>query len=208
MSQGTGYRGEVRRIALAGGIGAGKSTVVDYLRAKGFIAVDADEVYADLVSRGQPLLDVLVDAFGAAVVTPDGDLNRTFLGSIVFADATARARLDAITHPVVGREMRRRLDEARGEAVFVAIPLFRHEHRESLAIDEVWSVHVAPEVAEQRLVDQRALSPAEARARIASQMDNASRESLSDVVIWNNTDRDALRGRVDELLKERGLDGH
>jgi len=208
MSHPTHYRGEVTRIALIGGIGAGKSTVVDYLRARGFVAVDADEVYRELVDRGQPLLAALVDAFGDAVLTPEGELDRPFLASVVFADPTALTRLDAITHPMVGREMRRQLDAAPGRVVFAAVPLYRPEHRESLALDEVWSVQVAPEIAVERLVEQRAMTEGDARARIASQMSNEQREALVDEVIWNNTDRDALNERVDELLRQRGLDGH
>ena len=207
MSHPTHYRGEVTRIALIGGIGAGKSTVVDYVRARSFVAVDADEVYAALVGPGQPLLAALVDAFGSAVLTPTGELDRPFLASVVFSDPTALTRLDAITHPLVGREMRRQLDAAPGRAVFAAVPLYRPEHRESLALDEVWSVQVAPEIAIERLVEQRAMTEADARARIASQMSNEQRGPLVDEVIWNNTDRDALRERVDELLRERGLDG-
>ena len=207
MSHPTHYRGEVTRIALVGGIGAGKSTVVDYVRARGFVAVDADEVYAALVSPGQPLLAALVDAFGSAVLTSAEELDRSFLASVVFADPTALTRLDAITHPLVGREMRRQLDAAPGRAVFAAVPLYRPAHRESLDLDEVWSVQVAPEIAVERLVEQRAMTEADARARIASQMSNEQREPLVDEVIWNNTDRDALRERIDELLRERGLDG-
>jgi dephospho-CoA kinase len=208
MSQGTQYRGEVKRIALAGGIGAGKSTVVDYLRSKDLVAVDADEVYRDLVGRGQPLLAILVDAFGAAILTPEGELDRAFLGSVIFSDASARERLDAITHPPVGLEIRRQLDAATGEAVFAAIPLYRREHRDALAIDEVWSVQVAPEIAIDRLVNQRGITESAARSRIASQMSNEQRERLADEVIWNNTDRESLRERVDELLVESGIHGH
>ena len=208
MSQGTQYRGEVKRIALAGGIGAGKSTVVAYLRAEGFVAIDADEVYHDLVAAGGPLLAVLVDAFGTAILTDEGELDRGFLASVVFRDATALARLNAITHPAVGREMRRQLEAASGEAAFAAIPLFRAHHRRDLELDEVWAVAVSPELARERLVAQRAMSENEVRRRIDQQMDNAERERLADLVIWNNTDRDALRARIDELLRERGLNGH
>jgi dephospho-CoA kinase len=208
MSQGTRYRGEVKRIALVGGIGAGKSTVVDYLRAQGFEAIDADEVYRDLVAAGQPLLATLVDAFGTGILTPDGGLDRAFLSAIVFHDNTALTRLNGITHPPVGREMRRRLDTAVGEAVFAAIPLFRPEHRNELDLDEVWSIQVGPEIAIERLVAQRAMTEEEARARIAHQVDNDEREKMADEVIWNNTDRAALLSRIDELLRERGLDGH
>ncbi|NNN07661.1 MAG: dephospho-CoA kinase [Acidimicrobiaceae bacterium] len=196
----------MKRIALGGGIGAGKSTVVDHLRARGYVAIDADEVYRDLVARQQPLLATLVDAFGTAILTSDGELDRSFLSSVVFSDRSALNRLNAITHPIVGREMRRALDAASGDVAFVAIPLLRSEHRHQLALDEVWSIQVASEVAIDRLVSQRAMSVREARTRIDSQMSNAEREYLADEVIWNNADRDALRGRVDELLRSRGLD--
>ena len=205
MSQATQYRGEVKRIALAGGIGAGKSTVVDYLRSINFVAIDADEVYRDLVGAGQPLLDILVDAFGDAILTPDRELDRVFLATLVFQDPTALARLNSITHPPVGKEMRHQLDGATGLAVFAAIPLFREEHRRELALDEVWSVQVMSEIAIERLVDQRGLSAESAEARIASQMSNQERERLADEVIWNNTDRESLKTRIDELIRERGL---
>ena len=198
----------MRRIALAGGIGAGKSTVVDHLRARGFVAVDADEVYADLTRPGEPLLDVVVDAFGSAALTPQGALDRPFVAAVVFNDTTALARLNAITHRAVAEEMRRRMDEASGAAVFAAIPLLQAQHRRSLALDEVWAVQVDPAVALGRLVDQRHMTPDEARRRIAAQMSNDDRAALADEVIWNDLDRDALTDRVDELLREHGLDEH
>lgn len=198
----------VKRIALAGGIGAGKSTVVAYLRSVGVVAVDADEVYRELVGRSSPLLHALVDAFGSAIVTPEGELDRRFLATVVFSDSSARARLDAITHPSIGREMRRQLDAATGDVVVAALPLFRPVHRDTLALDEVWSIQVSPEIAVDRLVEQRAMTVDEARARIASQVSNDERASLADEVIWNNTDRESLRQRVALMLRERGLRGH
>jgi dephospho-CoA kinase len=197
----------MKRIAVAGGIGAGKSTVVEYLRAKGFLAIDADEVYRDITAPGSPLLSVLVDAFGSAILDADRELDRAFLSSIVFADATALRRLNGITHPAIGREIQRQLDSAVGDASFVAIPLYRAEHRRQLELDEMWAVQVSPEIALERLVQQRAMSEESARARIEAQMSNGERETLADEVVWNNEDRDALRVRIDELLRERGLDG-
>ncbi len=207
MSHPTRYRGGMRRIALAGGIGAGKSTAVDYLRARGFMALDADEVYRDLAAPHQPLLATLVDAFGSAILTHDGELDRSFLAAVVFNDRSALHRLNAITHPAIGRAIRRALDSADGDVAFVAIPLFRLEHRDELQLDEVWSIQVSPEIAVDRLVSQRAMGESEARARIAQQMSNEERQRLADEVIWNNTDRDTLQVRLDELLRQRGLDG-
>jgi dephospho-CoA kinase len=197
----------VKRIALAGGIGSGKSTVVDHLRGLGFVAVDADEVYHELSAPGQPLLGVLVDAFGDAVLDESGALDRPFLASVVFNDPTALSRLNRITHATIVTEMRRRCDLATGDAVFAAIPLYRDEHRESLQLDEVWSIQVEPEVAVERLVGQRAMSEEDACGRIRQQMSNDERQKFADEVIWNNRDRDALFARVDELLAQRGLRG-
>ena len=197
----------VKRIALAGGIGAGKSTVLAYLRSRAYVAIDADEVYRDLVSAREPLLASLVDAFGSAILTTDGELDRAFLGAVVFSDPTALTRLDAITHPPVGREILRQLDGAAGRAAFCAIPLFRPEHRRTLALDEVWSVQVPPAIALDRLVAQRGMSEETARARIACQETNEVLERQVDEVIWNTTDRESLWTRVDELLRERGISG-
>jgi dephospho-CoA kinase len=195
----------VKRIAVAGGIGAGKSTVVDHLRGYGFVAVDADEVYRDLTQAGQPLLSIMADAFGPSVLTTTGELDRDFMSAVIFNDSMARERVNAITHPAVGVEMRRQLDGAAGRAVFAAIPLFRPEHRTALDLDEVWMILVSPDVAMERLTQQRAMSEEEVGRRLAAQMDNQQRRALADIVIENNSSRDELLARVDELLGERGL---
>ena len=195
----------MKRIALAGGIGAGKSTVVDHLRARGFVAIDADEVYADLTRPGEPLLSVLVDAFGSAVLDEHGALDRAFLAAVVFHDRSALRRLNVIAHPRVTAEIRRRMDEVNASAVFTAIPLLGEHHRAALALDEVWSIQVEPHVAIDRLVAQRSMSDEEARRRIDAQMGNDERAALADQVVWNNQDRQSLRGRIDEMLSERGL---
>ena len=195
----------MKRIALAGGIGAGKSTVVDHRRARGFGAIDADEVYADLTRPGEPLLSVLVDAFGSAVLDEHGALDRAFLAAVVFHDRSALRRLNVIAHPRVTAEIRRRMDEVNASAVFTAIPLLGEHHRAALALDEVWSIQVEPHVAIERLVAQRSMSDEEARRRIDAQMGNDERAALADQVVWNNQDRQSLRGRIDEMLSERGL---
>ena len=198
------YRGVVKRIALTGGIGAGKSTVVEYLREMGLMAVDADEIYSTLVAPGESLLGNLVDAFGSAILKTDGSLDRGFLASVVFHDATALRRLNAVTHPAVGQKIREYLDEATGSVAFCAIPLLRREHRHDLNLDEVWSVQVEPDTAVQRLVHGRNMSERDARTRIANQVDNAARQSLADVVITNESDLTSLRRQVDDLLKVLG----
>ncbi|MDE3108130.1 MAG: dephospho-CoA kinase, partial [Acidobacteriota bacterium] len=88
----------MQRIALAGGIGAGKSTVSSYLASRGYFVLDADDVARDVVEPGQGAYRALVDAFGAAVLTDDLTIDRAFLADVVFHDASALRRLNAITH--------------------------------------------------------------------------------------------------------------
>jgi dephospho-CoA kinase len=195
----------VKRIVIAGGIGAGKSAVGDRLRSLGFTVVDADDVAHDVTKPGSPTLSALVDAFGSAVLDETGSLDRAFVAEVVFHDPSALRRLNAITHPAIGVEIAHRLDEADGDAAFAAIPLFRVEHRTAFALDAVWSVQVAPETAIRRLIDGRGFSEADARARLANQMSNDERAALADRVVWNEGTLDELYAELDVALSEAGL---
>jgi dephospho-CoA kinase len=195
----------VKRIVIAGGIGAGKSAVGERLRDLGFSVVDADDVAHDVTSPGTPTLAALVDAFGSAVLVADGSLDRAFVAEVVFHDASALRRLNAITHGAIGIEIAQRLDGAEGAAVFAAIPLFRAEHRAAFSLDAVWSVQVAPATALRRLIDGRGFSEADARARLAVQITNEERAASVDRVLWNEGTLDDLYAEVDAALREAGL---
>ena len=202
------YRGWVRRIALAGGIGAGKSTAQHYLEQRGFPVIDADEVARAVVAPGKPAYTALRDAFGDAILAADGTLDRAFLAEVVFHDATALSRLNAITHPRVGEEILARLAAAERDGapvVFVALPLFRPEHRAIFALDSAWAIEVAPDVALARLVESRHLSREDATARLAAQMSNEERRALVDHVVVNDGSLEDLTARLDELLTLEGL---
>ena len=202
---GSDYRGTVKRIVIAGGIGAGKSAVAQRLRELGFPVVDADDVAHDVTSPASPTLAALVDAFGSAVLDPNGSLDRAFVAEVVFHDASALRRLNAITHGPIGVEIVRRLDAAQGDAVFAAIPLFRPEHRGAFSLDAAWSVQVAPETAVRRLIDGRGFSEADARARLANQMSNDERAKVVDRVLWNEGTLDELYAELDAALGDVGL---
>jgi dephospho-CoA kinase len=195
----------MKRIVIAGGIGAGKSAVADRLRHLGFTVVDADDVAHDLTAPGSPTLSVLVDAFGGAVLDADGSLDRAFVADVVFHDESALRRLNAITHGPIGVEIARRLDAAEGDAVFAAIPLYRLEHRGAFSLDAVWSVQVAPETAVRRLIDGRGYSEAEARARLANQVSNDERAAVADRVLWNEGTLDELYAELESALDDAGL---
>lgn len=190
----------MKRVAIAGGIGAGKSTVTDRLTTLGFSVVDADIIARQVVEQGRPAWRALVDAFGTAVLTPEGDIDRKFLADVVFHDASALRRLNHITHGYIGAAMRAELDAASGDVVFVAIPLYRPEHRDELGLSEVWAIEVRPETALDRLVTMRDMDAEDARARLAAQMSNDERTAFADRVIENNGTPDDLYASLDEAI--------
>ena len=199
---GSDYRGLVKRIAIAGGIGAGKSAVTDRLRDLGFAVVDADDVAHSVTAQGSSTWQSLRDAFGDAVLAEDGSLDRQFVAEIVFRDPSALRRLNAITHAAIGPELLRRLENASGDVVFLAIPLFRPEHRDAFSLDGAWAIMASPETALRRLVESRGFSDEDARARLASQMSNDERAAIVDRVIWNEGTLVDLFEQVDEVLRE------
>jgi dephospho-CoA kinase len=197
----------VKRIAIAGGIGAGKSAVTARLVALGWPVVDADTIARHVSASGTPAWRALRDAFGDAVLDTDGEIDRPFLADVVFHDASALARLNRITHGPIGLEILRQLDATTGAAAFAAIPLFRPEHRELLSLNSVWAVQVKPETAIERLCRQRGYAEEDARARSAVQMTNEERAALVDRVLWNEGTLEELYDEIDGALRDEGLAG-
>jgi dephospho-CoA kinase len=195
----------VKRIVIAGGIGAGKTAVTERLRALGFGVVDADVVAHHITERGLPALQALNDAFGDAIFGEDGSLDRAFMADVVFHDATALRRLNNITHGHIGMEILDQLKNVDGDAAFIALPLFSPEHRVAFSIDQVWAVQVKPDTALDRLVRLRGFSEEDAKARLANQMSNDERAKIVDRVIWNEDGMEDLYRDLDAALDASGL---
>jgi dephospho-CoA kinase len=194
-------KGSMFVIGLTGGIGSGKSTVSDMLRAKGAAVVYADLLGHEVYRPDTAVWGEVVAAFGREVLAADGEVDRRKLGSIVFADPEARRRLDAITHPPMRRLMAERLDELRRQGARVAVleaALLIEAGWVDLT-DEVWLTLAPPAVAAQRLMARNGLSREEAEARIASQLSNAERLERANVVIDTDCSLPEVARRVDEL---------
>lgn len=183
-------------VGLTGGIGSGKSTVTALLAARGAAIVDADAIVRELQLPGAPMLAVLAERFGSDVVAPDGSLDRARLAAVAFADAESVAKLNAIVHPAVAAEVAARVGAHAGtdRVVIVDIPLLKD--KQSYGMVGVIVVDTPVEIAVARLVGQRGMSEADARARIAQQISRDERRALADFVIDNSGDRDALEHRV------------
>ncbi|MCB1003404.1 MAG: dephospho-CoA kinase [Acidimicrobiales bacterium] len=186
-------------VGLTGGIGAGKSTVSALLAERGAVIVDADAITHELQQPGTPVLAAIAERFGGGVLTDDGELDRAALAEIVFNDPDELAALNAIVHPAVGAEMAARLaaEADTDHVVVLDVPLLVESGRSDMAGTVV--VDVAPEVALDRLVRQRGVPEADARARMARQASREERLAHADRVIDNSGSRDELRDQVDEL---------
>lgn len=189
-------------VALTGGIASGKSTIARRLAEHGAVVVDADQLVRDVQQPGSPVLAAIAAEFGAAVLRPDGSLDRAALGALVFGDQAAIARLNAIVHPAVRAESARRFGEAfaadPSAVVVYDVPLLVEAR-----VDDPWQLvvvaHAPAEVRARRLVELRGLSAAEAAARIGSQVSDDARLAIADVVIDTAGALDHTRRQVDEL---------
>jgi dephospho-CoA kinase len=196
----------ILRVGLTGNIASGKSTVAGWLNEAGFEVVDADELAHACLEPGEPTHDLVVAAFGEAILAQDRRIDRGALGALVFADAEARRRLEEILHPAI-REREQQLAEqlsARDErAVLVTEAALLYETGSAARYDRMIVVAAPDEVRLQRLVDE-GLSEDQARARMASQMPQEEKAALADYVIDNSGTLDDLREatqRVAESLE-------
>jgi len=163
------------RIGITGPIGCGKSTVAGWLQAEGALVIDADRVAREVLEPGSPELDLVVAAFGAALLR-DGELDRAALGRIVFRDPEALRRLEAITHPAVRARILERFAaaDAGGAPVVVVEAIKLVEGGLATLCDEVWLVRC--DDADQRArLRGRGVADTDADDRIGAQGDLESR---------------------------------
>jgi dephospho-CoA kinase len=190
------------RVALTGGIASGKSTVAAMLRELGAVVIDADQLAREVVAKGTPGLDKVVERFGRDVLTPEGELDRPAVAAIVFEDEAARRDLEGIVHPLVHAEGRRLEAEAPDGALVVHdIPLLAEVGRADgfdavLVVDAPGATQIA------RMVEDRGWTRDQAEARIAAQTTREQRRRIATHVIVNDGSVEDLRARVGEVYDE------
>lgn len=192
-------------IGLTGGIASGKSTVSELLSVFGFKVVDADKAAREAVKKGSKGLAQVREVFGDEAIDENGEMNRRYMGDLVFNHPEKRLELNAIIHPIVRDIMEEEKQEylKQGYNVIMDIPLLFENELEN-AVDEVWVVYTSESIQMDRLMQRNNLSLEDAKARVYSQISIDKKSRMADHVIDNLGDKLELKQNLERLLEEEG----
>jgi dephospho-CoA kinase len=191
------------RIAVSGGIAAGKSAVCRILQQGGADIIDADDIARELVAPGMPALAEIAAQLGPQFIQADGTLDRVALRAYVFADAAAKTRLEAILHPRIQQSLQQRSEASECAVVAVAIPLLSPQSRARAYgwLDRVLIVEAPQEMQIARIRARDGSSEQLAAAMVAAQLDSAGRLPMADDVLINDGDLSSLEQWTRGLLQ-------
>ena len=186
------------KIGLTGGIGSGKSRVADWLAEWGAAIVDTDEISRALTAAGGAVMPAIAQQFGARALDADGALNRVWMREQVFADPAARGRLEALLHPMIGRETERQAKMAVGPYLVFVVPLLVESGRWRAQVDRICVVDCDPATQISRVQARSGLTAQAIRRIMAAQVARATRLAAADDVIINDaqTSPELLRTRA------------
>ncbi|MCG2622031.1 dephospho-CoA kinase [Arthrobacter sp. I2-34] len=191
------------KVGLTGGIAAGKSLVAARLAGLGAVLIDADAIAREVVEPGTPGLRAVAEAFGPDVLDDAGALDRAALAAVVFGDEDRRRALNAIVHPLVrARAAQLAADAGAGSIIVQDIPLLV-ETGQGANFHLVLVVDAPEDERVRRMVADRGMDEAAARARIAAQASSEQRRAAADVLLENTGSPEQLTAAVDEIWHTR-----
>jgi dephospho-CoA kinase len=198
-------------VALSGGIGSGKSSVLEMLTELGATPIDADAIVHQLQAPRTPMLAAMAQEFGEHIIKADGSLDREAVSAIVFRDANARAKLGLIVHPPVIAEMMRQAEEGRNNGdplVVLDIPLlFEGAVRKTGAAvatkyDATILAWVPVETQIERTIARDGCDLGEAERRINAQLPIDDKRKMADHIIDNSGSREETAVQVKSLYRK------
>ena len=188
-------------IGLTGNIATGKSVVRRMLEHLGAYTIDADALSHRVISRGAPGYQPVLDTFGKWLLGPDGQINRTKLGNLVFADQDALKQLEAIIHPHVRQAIDLLSKRATQNVIVIeAIKLLESPLRSQC--DTIWVTDAPQQIQVERLIRKRSMSQEEALQRVQVQSAQTEKLAAANLVITNNGSYDDLWKQVSEAWKQ------
>lgn len=186
-------------IGVTGGIGCGKSTVADAFARLGAGVVDTDAIAHALTAAGGAAMPALVAAFGPDCAAPDGAMDRARMRARVFADPAAKARLEAILHPLILAETLAQAGASPAPYVLIVVPLLVESGHWQQRVARVLVVDCPESTQVARVMARNGLPRATVEAIMATQATRAARLAVADDVIHNDGDLDSLLPQIDRL---------
>lgn len=191
------------KIAITGGIGSGKSTVLSILKKNGFAVFSCDEIYRE-ISKTESYINKVQEHF--PFVVKQGQIDKKALGELIFRETQARNKLNQISHPLIIKELFIRMENATGNLVFAEVPLL-YETQEKMSFDAVILVARDKEERIKSIVDRDGISISEAKRRISAQVDYDNLSALQQVfrntfVVSNTTDKNQLERNLLEVIQQ------
>lgn len=172
-------------IGLTGGIGSGKSTVARLLVERGAALIDTDAIARSLALPGGAAIDAIRAQFGSGAIDAAGGLDRAYMRELVFADASAKARLEAILHPMIGAECNRLALAGAGRTLVFDVPLLTESRHWRTRVDRVLVVDCNEATQVERVMLRSAWSREAVEAVMAQQARREVRRAIADAVIFN-----------------------
>ena len=195
-------------IGLTGGIGAGKSAVMEYLQEKGCYTILADDVARKLQEKGGVIYNKMLEVFGTDILGEDGQLDRNSVASVVFSDEKRLSQLNAIVHPAVREKILSLIAENKDRYPHIVIEaaLLIEEHYEDV-VEEFWYVDAADEIRIKRLMENRGYTREKCLSIMNRQLSREEYVRHCKVVLDNSTTLDEVRAQVDHALIETKQEG-
>ncbi len=187
------------RIGLTGGIGSGKSTVARLLVERGVVLIDTDAIARSLALPGGAAIKAIRTEFGATAIDPSGGLDRARMRELVFADVSAKERLEAILHPMIGIEVSRQALAAADRSLVFDVPLLVESSHWRTRVDRVLVVDCNEATQVERVMQRSGWTREAVQAVVAQQASRHARRAAADAVIYN----DGLS--LDQLAHEVGM---
>src|SRR5262245_12116999 len=177
----------VRRIGLTGGIGSGKSTVAGVLVANGATLIDTDAIARVLTEPGGAAMPAVREQFGEAFVDARGALDRQRMRALAFTDPSAKQRLEALLHPLIGTEAMAQAARAQSNVVVFDVPLMAESSHWRSRCDRIVVVDCSEQTQVERVMRRSGSHEEQVRRVIAQQAPRQLRRAIADAVIHNDS---------------------
>ena len=191
-----------RVIGITGGVGTGKSTVLEYLRrSRGAQIIQADLVARELMEPGGSSYEAVRKEFGPGIVAEDGQIDRKRLAEIIFGDEEKRKLLNSLTHPLVKEEVKRQIETSGASLVVYEAALPGEAGMRELC-GEIWTVTAPAEVRIRRLMADRGYSREKCLEIMGAQLSEDEFRRWSDAVIDNGGTPEQTEKELEKLLRK------